>query len=47
MEKKLEKEHLSVNNRGDDEPLKAKRIMQRIRFLSKECLMTGDNRRPQ
>ncbi|WP_056966497.1 primosomal protein DnaI [Apilactobacillus ozensis] len=44
---KLEKEHLSVNNRGDDEPLKAKRIMQRIRFLSKECLMTGDNRRPQ
>ncbi|WP_220750833.1 primosomal protein DnaI [Apilactobacillus xinyiensis] len=44
---KLETEHLSVNNRGDDEPLKAKRIMQRIRFLSKEYLMTGSNRRPQ
>lgn len=42
----LEQEHLRVNQRGDDEPLKAKRLMQRIRFLSREVEMTGANRRP-
>lgn len=43
----FEKEHLSVNTRGDEEPLKAKRIMQRVRFLSREVAMFGKNRRPQ
>lgn len=41
----LEKEHLSVTQRGEREPLKAKRIMERIRFLSEEVEMSGDNRR--
>ncbi|MPN15987.1 Primosomal protein DnaI [bioreactor metagenome] len=40
----LEK-HLSVTQRGDEEPLKAKRIMERIRYLTKEIEMTGKNRR--
>ncbi|WP_105955925.1 primosomal protein DnaI [Apilactobacillus quenuiae] len=43
----FETKHLKFNNKGDEEPLKAKRIMQRIRFLSKEVKITGDNRRPQ
>lgn len=43
----LEQEHLRINNRGDDEPLKAKRIMERVRFLSREVEMTGENRRPK
>ncbi|GCF94524.1 primosomal protein DnaI [Enterococcus florum] len=38
-------EHLSVTQRGDQEPLKAKRIMERIRYLSKEVWMLGENRR--
>jgi len=37
--------HLSVTQRGDEEPLKAKRIMERIRYLTKEIEMTGRNRR--
>lgn len=37
--------HLSVTQRGDEEPLKAKRIMERIRYLTKEIEMTGKNRR--
>lgn len=41
----LEKEHLSVTQRGETEPLKAKRIMERIRFLSEEVEMSGENRR--
>ncbi|MCC5895146.1 MAG: primosomal protein DnaI [Alkalibacterium sp.] len=41
----LEKEHLSVTQRGETEPLKAKRIMERIRFLSEEIEMSGENRR--
>lgn len=41
----LEKEHLTVTQRGEDEPLKAKRLMERIRFLSKEITMVGKNRR--
>ncbi|MFV0561201.1 MAG: primosomal protein DnaI [Enterococcus sp.] len=38
-------QHLSVTQRGDEEPLKAKRIMERIRYLAKEVKMTGENRR--
>ncbi len=38
-------QHLSVTQRGDEEPLKAKRIMERIRYLTKEIKMTGQNRR--
>ncbi|MBO0419249.1 primosomal protein DnaI [Vagococcus fluvialis] len=41
----LENEHLRVTQRGEDEPLKAKRIMERIRFLAKEINMIGKNRR--
>ncbi|MEC6749066.1 primosomal protein DnaI [Marinilactibacillus sp. XAAS-LB27] len=41
----LEQEHLRVTQRGENEPLKAKRIMERVKFLSKEVEMTGDNRR--
>ena len=43
----LENEHLRVSTRGDDEPLKAQRLMQRIRFLAREIVMVGANRRPQ
>jgi len=43
--KKLEEEHLAVNQKGDIEQLKAKRIMERIRFLAKEVTLTGENRR--
>lgn len=38
-------QHLTVTQRGDEEPLKAKRIMERIRYLTKEIEMTGRNRR--
>lgn len=38
-------EHFRVGNRGEDEPIKAKRLMERIRFLSREVSMTGKNRR--
>lgn len=41
----LEKEHLTVSQRGEDEPLKAKRIMERVRYLSEEVEMSGENRR--
>lgn len=41
----FEKQHLTVNQRGDVEPLKAKRIMERIRFLAREVVMQGKNRR--
>lgn len=43
--KQLEEEHLTVSQRGEDEPLKAKRIMERIRFLAEEVSMKGENRR--
>lgn len=43
----FESEHLAVNQRGDVEPLKAKRIMERVRFLAREVTMTGANRRPK
>lgn len=42
---KLEEEHLTVSQRGETEPLKAKRIMERIRFLAEEVEMSGENRR--
>ena len=38
-------EHLSVSNRGDVELLKAKRLIERVRFLSKEIFLDGENRR--
>ncbi|MGP6138928.1 MULTISPECIES: primosomal protein DnaI [unclassified Jeotgalibaca] len=38
-------QHLRMGNRGDDEPIKAKRLMERIRFLAQEVQMTGKNRR--
>lgn len=41
----LENEHLRFNQNGDDELLKAKRIMERIRFLTDEIEMIGSNRR--
>lgn len=43
--KQLEEEHLAIDNRGNEEPLKARRIMERIRFLSQETPMMGDNLR--
>ncbi len=43
--KQLEDEHLRLTQRGEDEPLKAKRIMERIRYLSREINMVGENRR--
>lgn len=42
--KDLEK-HLTVTQRGEQEPLKARRLMERIRYLSKEITMTGNDRR--
>lgn len=44
--KQLE-EHLTFSQRGEDEPLKAQRIMERVRFLAKEVNMQGVNRRQQ
>lgn len=41
----LEKEYLDINNRGEAEPLKAKRIMERIKFLADEYHVVGKNRR--
>ncbi len=43
--KQLEEEHLRISQRGEDEPLKAKRIMERIRYLADEIHMVGINRR--
>lgn len=40
----LEK-HLAVTQRGEQEPLKARRIMERIRYLTKEITMSGSDRR--
>lgn len=41
----LEKNHLAIDTQGDREPLKAQRIMERVRFLSREMMMTGENLR--
>lgn len=38
-------EHLTYNQKGDPSPLKAKRIMERVRFLSDEVSVSGVNRR--
>lgn len=43
--KELEEEHLAVDAQGNQEPLKAKRIMERIKFLSREMPMMGQNLR--
>lgn len=43
--KQLEEEYLTVNSRGEAEPLKAKRIMERIRFLADDYHVVGRNRR--
>lgn len=43
----LENEHLRMTQRGEDEPLKAKRIMERIRYLAEEVVVSGENRRHQ
>lgn len=40
-------EHFRVSQRGDDEPLKAKRLMERVKFLAHEIEVTGENRRPK
>ncbi|NVY96893.1 primosomal protein DnaI [Lactobacillus sp. DCY120] len=37
--------HLTVNQRGDQEPIKAARIMERIRFLAREVVVSGPDRR--
>lgn len=42
--KDLEK-HLTVTQRGEQEPLKARRLMERIRYLAKEITMSGNDRR--
>lgn len=42
---RLENEHFRFNQHNDDEQLKAKRIMERIRFLTDEIEVTGKNRR--
>lgn len=41
----LEHEHLAVNNRGEEEPVKARRIMERVKYLSREYQMVGANLR--
>lgn len=42
---RLENEHFRFNQHNDDEFLKAKRIMERVRFLSDEIEVSGKNRR--
>lgn len=37
--------HLAQDNNGGSEPLKAQRIMERIRFLSRELVISGKNLR--
>ncbi|AKP66765.1 primosomal protein DnaI [Companilactobacillus ginsenosidimutans] len=37
--------HLSINSNGDREPVKAARIMERVKYLSREVIVTGENRR--
>lgn len=38
-------EHLTISQRGEQEPLKAKRLMERIRYLAKEISLSGQDRR--
>lgn len=42
---RLENEHFRYNQKNDDELLKAKRILERIRFLADEVVVSGENRR--
>lgn len=44
-EETLLRQYLTVNNRGESEPLKAQRIMERIKFLATEYHLDGNNRR--
>ncbi|MGL9728437.1 primosomal protein DnaI [Enterococcus sp. DIV0756] len=37
--------YLSLTKNGNEDVLKAKRIMERVRYLSKEITVTGENRR--
>ena len=37
--------HLAINARGEQEPVKAARIMERIKYLSREVIVSGQNRR--
>lgn len=39
--------HLAVDTQGNQEPLKAKRIMERIRFLAREVPVSGRNLRQE
>lgn len=39
--------HLAYNQRGDEEKIKAARILERIKYLSKPVLVDGPNRRNQ
>lgn len=41
----LEKNYLTTNQKGEEEPLKAKRLMERFNYLTKEVSMVGKNRR--
>ena len=41
----LQYNHLAINVQGDNEPLKAARIMERIKYLSREIEMEGKNLR--
>jgi len=38
-------EHLRFDNKGNDEPIQARRIMERFRYLSEEVLYKGENLR--
>ena len=38
-------EHLTFNNKGDNEPIKADRIMERVKFLAKDVPIDGPDRR--
>lgn len=41
----LQANHLAINSQGDNEPLKAARLLERIKFLSREIEMEGKNLR--
>lgn len=43
----LEDDHLAINANGDHEPVKAERLMERIKYLSVEMQMSGTNYRQQ
>ncbi|MFV0558501.1 MAG: primosomal protein DnaI [Enterococcus sp.] len=44
LEMRMFEEHLRVTKNAD-EPLKAKRLMERVRYLAKEIIMSGENLR--